>query len=244
MKSFYHDVHLHLDLYPNAVEIINHITDFKSYTIAVTNLPVLFDRALKKYKDQKYIRFALGLHPELINQYTEQIPVFFERLKDCRYVGEIGLDFKKTDEYSRKLQVDTFKKIINECNNYGGKILSIHSRSAAKEVIEIIGSNFNGKIILHWFSGTLTELEKAIDSNYFFSINGDMVNSKKGQNIIKRIPTNRLLIESDGPFTKDTHSNYHLSFVDDLIKKLANIRECDSDEMSILLKGNFKNLLE
>lgn len=244
MKSFYHDVHIHLDLYPNDTEIINHITDFKSYTIAVTNLPVLFDRALKKYKDQKYIRFALGLHPELINQYTEQIPLFFERLKNCRYVGEIGLDFKKTDEYSRKLQVDTFGKIVNECNKYGGKILSIHSRGAAKEVIDIIGTDFNGKVILHWFSGNLTELERAINNNYFFSINGDMVNSKRGQNIIKRIPANRLLIESDGPFTKDTHDSYHLSFVDGLIRKLAKIRECDNNELSFQLKENFKNVLE
>jgi TatD DNase family protein len=244
VKSFYHDVHLHLDLYPNAAEIIKHITDFKSYTIAVTNLPVLFDQAVKKYKDQKYIRFALGLHPELINQYTEQIPLFFERLKDCRYIGEIGLDFKKKDAYSKKLQIDTFNKIIDDCNKYGGKILSIHSRSAAKDVIDIIGSNFNGKVIFHWFSGSLTELERAINNNYFFSINGDMVNSKKGQIIIRTIPANRLLIESDGPFTKDTHNSYHLSFVDKLIRKLAIIRGCENDDMSIQLKENFKSVLE
>jgi TatD DNase family protein len=243
VKPFYHDVHLHLDLYRNPEEIINHIIDLKSYTIAVTNLPILYDRAVKKYKDQKYIRYALGLHPELIEQYLEQIPIFFDRLKDCRYIGEIGLDFKKNNESSWQLQINTFERIIRESDNYGGKILSIHSRNAAKEVIDIIGQNFNGKIILHWYSGNLTDLDRAINNNYFFSVNGDMINSKKGQEVIRRIPIHKILIESDGPFTKETRNSYNLSFLDNIVRRLSEIKQHDYNTMSLMLKENFISLI-
>lgn len=243
VKNFHHDTHMHLDLYKNTEEVLNYITDLKSYTIAVTNLPVLYDQAIKKYKELKYIRFALGLHPELIHQYPEQIPLFFKRLRECRYIGEIGLDFKKNDERSKRLQTETFTKIIQESHNYGGKILSIHSRNAAAKVIDIIGPNFNGKVILHWFSGNPIELDKAIQNGYYFSINSDMVSSKKGRNIIENIPIDRILIESDGPFTKDTVENYNLEFMNTIIRALVEIKGINNITISKQLRGNFRNLI-
>jgi TatD DNase family protein len=244
VKEFYHDVHMHLDLYKNTGDIIKHIDEYQSYTIAVTNLPVLYDRAIKMYKEQKYIRFAIGLHPELIKEYPEQIPILFERLEQCRYIGEVGLDFRGIDPETKKLQIVTFEKLIKACHSYGNKILSIHSRNAATEVIDIIGANFNGKIILHWFSGNITELNRAIKNDYYFSINSDMLKSQKGRTIIKRIPLNRLLIESDAPFTKDSKNNYNLRFVEKIVNELSVLKELEIDTMYKLFKNNFRKLLE
>lgn len=243
MKKFYHDSHMHLDLYENPENIIEHINRHSSYTIAVTNLPILYDRAIKSFGEQRYIRFALGLHPELIKQFPEQIPIFLGKLEQCRYIGEIGLDFKDRDVNEIDLQVATFKEIINACHKYGGKILSIHSRSATKEVIEIVGSNFNGSIILHWFSGNFTDLQKAINNGYYFSINSDMIKSKKGHAIVKLIPLDKLLLESDGPFTRETRIDYNLSFVDNIVGEMSRIKELGNDIMFQLLKDNFRRLL-
>ena len=54
------------------------------------------------------------------------------------------------------------KELIEKCNSIGNKILTVHSRGSANEVLSIIGDKFNGKIIMHWYSGTLKNLQKAI----------------------------------------------------------------------------------
>lgn len=243
MKKFYHDVHLHLDLYKNVNDIILQIEKYHSYTIAVTNLPILYDKAINNTPNSKYIRIALGFHPELVGLYPEQIQEFYKRIEGSRYIGEIGLDFTKANDKFKELQIKVFKETIHMCNKFGGKILSIHSRKAAKETIEIIGTDFNGKIILHWFSGNFTELTKAIQNGYYFSINEEMIRYPKGKSIINRIPIDKILIESDGPFIKSVKNEYTIVTIDKVINELCNIKECSYEEINNQLKANFKMLL-
>lgn len=76
------------------------------------------------------------------------------------------------------LQKTIFKKIVDLCNNECGKVLSVHSRLAVKDVNNIIGK-FNGTVIMHWFTGNKTELKQSIKNGYYFSINENMINSDK-----------------------------------------------------------------
>lgn len=147
-------------------------------------LPVLYERIKKNHPNLDYIRFALGLHPELIYKYYKHKSSFMSNLEETRYIGEIGLDFKKVDDEEKKLQISIFKEIIENCHNLEGKILSVHSRIAENEVIDLVGPNFNGKVILHWFNGNITQLKKAVQYGYYFSINSQMVQSKNGQKLI------------------------------------------------------------
>lgn len=64
--------------------------------------------------------------------------MFFKKIKEARYVSEIGLDFSKQFLPFEDFQLDFFKRCIKECNSLGGKILSIHLRNAAKILIDII----------------------------------------------------------------------------------------------------------
>ncbi|MCM3252548.1 Qat anti-phage system TatD family nuclease QatD [Priestia aryabhattai] len=243
MNPFYHDTHVHLDLYKNSSDIIHEINEKKSYTISVTNLPILYDKAVSKHLDSKYVRFALGIHPELVGKFPEQIPFFYKKILDCRYIGEIGLDFTGENISYKDLQLEVFKKTIEICNLCGGKILSIHSRGATKEVIEIIGSEFNGKIILHWFSGNMTDIERAVQNGYYFSVNLDMFNTAKGRKIINKLPIERILLESDGPFTKSFRKAYNIFSIDKAIRELGNIKSIEIEKVNMLLKRNFQTLL-
>lgn len=78
--------------------------------------------------------------------------------------------------------------------------MTIHSRGAEKEVLDIIGTSFPGKVILHWYSGPISVLEKALVQGCFFSVNYAMTQSDNGWRILAAIPKERLLTESDGPF--------------------------------------------
>jgi TatD DNase family protein len=123
-----------------------------------------------------------------------------ELLPQTRYIGEVGLDDRNSSSFS--VQKKVFEKIINACSEAGNKILTIHSRRADKEIVDIVGSQFPGKVVLHWFSGSMQVLERAVDAGYYFSVNHVMATSASGQRLIQQIPVNRLLTESDGPFVE------------------------------------------
>ena len=201
MKHLY-DTHFHLDLQKDKQSAIDEIVRNQIYTIAVTNLPDLYQREVALY-EQQYIRVALGFHPELIHDYSHQIKLFWELLPRARYIGEVGLDF--TDKAYSTEQLSFFSELVDRCRGEN-KILSIHSRKAVTEVLDIIGDNFKFKPILHWFTGSIKELEIACQRGFYFSINSNMVQTKKFQQMIGIIPKDKILIETDSPFCSKDQS--------------------------------------
>ena len=231
MEHLY-DTHFHLDLQKDRAAVLREIESSQIYTIAVTNLPELYQKENTEIKS-KYIRFALGFHPELVAQYRKQIPLMWDLLPEARYVGEVGLDF--VDDSHKNEQIAFFEELIERCRQDEKKILTIHSRRAVRDVLRIIGKEFKFKPILHWFTGTKDELQEAIEKGCYISVNGAMLASKRFINMLSLIPNERLLIETDSPFTflQGTYS--------DTLKSInANLKNQKAD---IDVWNNFRNLL-
>lgn len=227
-----HDTHFHLDLQINRAAAIQHIEDNQIYTIAVTNLPDLYRREIVETAS-KYIRFALGFHPELIHQYKKQIPLMWALLPDVRYIGEVGLDFVNVS-FQRE-QVAFFSELIDRCRYDKDKIITIHSRRAVKKIIEVIGKDYKFKPILHWFSGNKAELYEAIDADFFFSVNKAMLSSRRFLDMLPMIPANRLLIETDSPFIN--HEISHVYTLNSIVSSISEYRQ-DVD-----IWANFESLI-
>ena len=200
MTKHLHDTHFHLDLQKDKSKAIEDILKNEIYTIAMTNLPDLYQKETSLY-GQKYIRIALGFHPELIHEYPNKIPVMWKHLTEARYIGEVGLDF--TDKSYTKEQVAFFSELIARCKNDSNKIISIHSRGAETEVVDIIGTDFKFTPILHWYSGTIENLKKACNRGYYFSVNSSMIRTKKFAQMLGYIPHDKILLETDNPFTSN-----------------------------------------
>lgn len=198
------DTHFHLDLQKDRAVAIREIEDNQLYTIAVTNLPELYRKEVTEFSS-KYIRVALGFHPELIHDYSFQLPLMWDLLPDARYVGEVGLDF--VDRKYEVEQVGFFRELVERCKNDEKKIITIHSRNAVKSVLDIIGKDFKFKPIMHWYTGTKTELIRAIDAGCWFSINSAMIHSRKFMALLPIIPEDRILLETDSPFTISSESH-------------------------------------
>ena len=128
------DAHMHFDLYNDRNEILRYVAQKESYTIAVTNLPQLFEKYKHQYVENKYFQLALGFHPELVYQYSNQQILFKELLNETRFIGEIGLDYTKKSKEDVTKQTEVFEKILEWCSG-NNKILSVHSRSASKKVV-------------------------------------------------------------------------------------------------------------
>ena len=242
MFNFYMDAHLHFDLFDDRNKILRYVEQKESYTIAVTNLPQLFERYKKQYVGNKYFQLALGFHPELVHQYSNQQMLFKELINETRFIGEIGLDYSKKSKEDINIQTEIFEKILGWCSGKN-KILSIHSRSAAEKVVDML-EGFEGTVILHWYSGGVTDLRRAIEQGCYFSINHQMLQSTNGRNIIGNIPVDRLLLESDAPFTKGLGKKYTIDFNDVLYKYIGELYQQDIGIVKKRVKANFAEVLK
>ena len=232
MEHLY-DTHFHLDLQKDSVAAIRDIEENLIYTIAVTNLPDLYRKETAEIKS-KYIRIALGFHPELIHQYTKQIPLMWELLPYVRYVGEVGLDF--VDNTYQQEQVAFFSELIERCRNDQNKIFTIHSRQANRKVLELLGKEYRFKAILHWFTGSRDELMEAIYIGCYISVNSAMLRSKRFINLLPLIPSNRILLETDSPFIDFNHPHSKtLQSISSLLKEY---------KPDIDIWNNFRRILE
>lgn len=236
----YIDTHCHLDLYPNPINIVKEISQLGIHVVAVTNAPFVFQATVSLAKNCALIHPAIGLHPELVKSHGKQLPVLLDGLENTIFVGEVGLDYSTNDEFERSQQRKVFESILSKCNDYGDKFISIHSRRAANDVINMIGSKFQGTAILHWFNGTVKQLEAAQNNGLYFSVNPAMILSSSAQRLIALMNPNRVLTETDGPFVdiKGTSAQpHHISI---LVTYLANLWKISETEAKEKIHNNFR----
>lgn len=195
------DLHTHLDLYPNALNILARVNHANRFTLAVTTSPRAWLATSQVFKDYRNIKVALGLHPEIAIEKFNELDMLLGSVQKTFFIGEVGID--GSPKYLKTLhkQELIFDNTIRECEKAGGRIISIHSRSAVSKVLSVLKKYpDSGRPVLHWFSGSISELKEAIEIGCFFSVNPVMVLTKKGQELISRIPARLILPESDGPF--------------------------------------------
>lgn len=144
-----------------------------------------------------------------------------------RYIGEVGLDFGKnglaksvfaTDEQTKQAQVEVLRTIFAAAKKSpapsvvegaeeageakGGRVFSFHAVRSADVIMDMLeeyGLLEDSTIIFHWFSGSSAQLKRARDLGCFFSVNAFMLQTKRGREYAKAIPSGRLLIETDLP---------------------------------------------
>lgn len=93
-----------------------------------------------------------------------------------------------------------FEAILDQCDAVGNKVLTVHSRRAEADVVDAIGGDFSGTVILHWYSGSLRTLDLGVERRFYFSIIPSMAGGKRFLSILSRIPRDRVLLETDVPF--------------------------------------------
>lgn len=197
------DAHCHVDLFgKDEATIVEEIERRRVHTIAVTNAPSVYFHTRDLARGRKYVHPAIGLHPELVESHGHELSRMWQHIAETRFVGEIGLDYVTTDQEARRRQRDVFSQILARCADHGDKLLTVHSRRAASDVVAAVGDGFPGAIILHWFSGTARELERAASFGCWFSVNPAMFRSKSGTELVRGMPGDRVLTETDGPFVK------------------------------------------
>ena len=237
------DAHFHLDLSSSPELEADKIGAQEVHTIAVTNVPSVYHLTEAIARGRKNIYAAVGLHPELVESHAHEAARLWSLLERTRFVGEVGLDYVASNEIVRREQRRVFSQILERCAEYGNKILTVHSRRAAADVIDAVGEGFPGTVILHWFSGTRKQLRRAVDQGLWFSVNPAMARSDGGRQLVAGMPRERVLTESDGPFVKCRGRPAVPADTGVVVRALADLWQCSGEHAKATIEGNFLGLV-
>jgi len=237
------DTHCHLDLYPDPTRTALNAESAGVFVVCVTNLPSAFLAARPHVRKFKRVRLALGLHPLSAELHTDnELSQFKKLVSETSFIGEIGLDFSREGRDTRDKQLFSFRFALRSlCKQ--PKFVTIHSRQAESTVLDLLREEYPQPVVFHWYSGTLNNLDSAIADGHFFSINPAMVRSPKGRAIVERLPRDKTLTESDGPFINLGRKRIEPSDVRMVDEALAKIWNVDAAAARQIIARNFQQLV-
>lgn len=230
------DTHCHFDMMPQPETYIRQKERAGDIVIGMTNLPSHFQMGQPHLKGYKHIRLALGMHPLLASESKKEVPLFKRLVDQTSYIGEIGLDFSKEGIAAKDVQVEVLRGVLDSLRGKK-KIISVHSRRAEKELLNLLCEYEMKNVIFHWYSGPVNLIPSILEQGYYFSVNEAMCRSKSGMSIIEKIPRNRILTESDAPF--NTRSD-----IKNVLNELATCWGISICEAELIIESNFRVLLK
>ena len=230
------DVHCHFDMAKNPEKYISDNEARQIITIGMTNLTSHFQMGINHVRRYKYIRLALGLHPLRAKEHAKEYSIFKQYVNETSYIGEVGLDFSREGFSTKETQIKSFEFVL-DCIRTKSKILSLHSRQAEKDTLEMLIEKGIENAIFHWYSGSLNVLRNIVNSGFFFSINSAMVQSDNGKKIIAEIPKELILTETDFPYIDNSN-------IADIHMYLSNLWDVSTENVEQIIDSNLKKIIQ
>jgi TatD DNase family protein len=252
-------MHVHLGFMRDAPAVVREAEEAGLGLFACSVTPGEYER-LSHELAVPHARVAAGLHPwwvadgRCMQEDAERVAEF---ARMTRFVGEIGLDAspKHVPAGSLPAQIRAFETICEACAQASEpdaphvlSIHAVHTGSVALDVLGRTGALESCRCIFHWFSGTSDELHRAVRAGCWFSMNTMGLQTRKGREYAKLIPSNRLLTETDHEIALSCPEDFVL--LDELrdslinaIELLAEARTTEPDELRALVATNAEKLL-
>ena len=248
------DSHCHLDhetIFNNLDEIL-----LRSKSVGIEKLLTIcttdknFSNIIDLINKDMMIYGTYGIHPHETsnsNISSKDIIKNVRKNKKIVGVGETGLDFYYNNS-DKESQISSFLEHIEASIELSVPLI-IHSRNAEKETYEILSKYKNSKlkILMHCFTGSLDFAKKLLNLNAYFSASG-IITFKKSQDLqttFKEIPIEKLLVETDSPYLAPDPlrgKKNEPSFIIHTLKKLATIKNIDTDNLDKITTENFNKL--
>lgn len=193
---------------------------------------------------------AVGIHPEHADQFDHNIEEKLIRLcqnKKVKAIGEIGLDYYYDENPSREVQKKVFRKQMEIAKELNLPVI-IHDREAHKDTLDII-KEFPGIIgEIHCFSGSTEFARECLKLGYYIGFTGVVTfkNAKKIIEVVKEVPLDRILVETDcpymapAPFRGRRNQSQYVKYI---IEKIAEIKKLEPTRVSDETINNIRRLL-
>lgn len=197
---------------------------------------------IKLAKNNPKLLVAVGIHPQEISDDINDLEKLIS--PEVVAIGECGLEFM--DNVDKEKQIIYFKKQI-ELSLKFNKALIVHSRKASEETLEILKSYQNLRGVIHCYTGGKKRIKDylSISDNFYFGIDGNLTYEEGLVEVVKNIPKDRLVLETDSPyltpvpFRGEENCPQNVKFI---YQKVAEIWELTFEEMEKIIDENAKKL--
>lgn len=158
-----------------------------------------------KHPNIELIR-SLGVYPGDVNDITEdEFEKYVEIFKDekCKAIGEIGLDYHWQKD-NKERQKEIFKRQLLIAKELDKPVI-IHSRDAIQDTFDLMKECPN-RGVMHCYSDSAEMAKEFVKLGYYISISGTITwkNAREPLEVIRVVPLDRLLIETDSPYLTPT----------------------------------------
>jgi TatD DNase family protein len=196
------DAHIHLTDKEYSGYIHHIIASLRAMKIVACSVTVDIETTTKGLQlfssARDVVRQFIGIHPEAaaredMDKFKE---IFKANLKSVDGVGEIGLDGTYEVPYECQKQVFHAMLELAESENMP---VSIHSRNALDDILEILPSYKIRGVLLHWFAGSKKQLAKSMEMGLYVSYGTVLVYSDEKKVLLRNTDRSRFLVETDGP---------------------------------------------
>lgn len=249
------DSHCHLNFldlgdFNNDIENVltqakaNGVQHFLCVCVELSDYPQL-EKLASEYPD---ISISVGVHPntEMDTLVTSDLLCDLAKNPACVAIGETGLDYYRTHtDEAREIQRNRFREHI-KASLESSKPLIIHTRQAAEDTIALIAEENAHKIggVMHCFAESLDIAYKAMELNFYISFSGIVTfkNATALQDVARKIPLNRILIETDSPYLAPVPfrgKQNHPALVKYVAEAIAEIRGLSFAEVAEITTNNF-----
>lgn len=192
------------------------------------------------------IRFkkAIGVYPECTGISEDDFNEYVRLMKECDAVGEIGLDYHWYPETKEK-QKELFIRQIRIAKELGKPVI-VHSRDALQDTYDILKEHrYEG--VLHCYSGSAEMAKEFVKLGYYISIAGPVTwkNAKEPLEVVKSVPLERLLIETDCPYltpAPNRGKRNEPSYVVHTAKRIMEELGIDEETFLRQINANYDNL--
>ena len=242
----YIDCHTHLDFFEdNIEEAIRDINDNKILTIANSMDIESYIKNKEYSKKSKFIKPCFGIHPWKAAEYKGDLQALIPYIEESEIIGEIGLDYLWVEDKSTfEPQRNIFYFILEESIKRN-KVISLHTKDAEEEIYNALKKYNYSNAIIHWYSGDIITLEKLIALGCYFTISVDIGYSEKTNEVLEKIPMDRLLLETDGPTALEwVNGEYgYPKEIKNVYEKVAKYKNISMKQLITVVEENVQRLL-
>jgi len=212
-------------------------------------------QAIKLSEKYDEVFFAVGIHPYDIKSYDEAVLEKYISHPKCIAVGECGLDYFRLpdDQEEKEAEIKLQKEVFIAQINFAKKVkkpLIVHVREASNDSRNILIEHNAKEVggVLHCFNAS-EHLLCLSEHNFYFGIGGVLTfkNAKKLVEILPKIPKEKLLLETDGPYLTPTPfrgKRNEPAYTVYVAQKMAEIFDVDDESIRKLTTTNAKSLFK
>lgn len=198
------DTHCHLfkEYYSDISNIINESqkNDVGKLICASTSLSDI-EEVINLANTYDFVYACIGIHPDAyLDDLSKFETILINNLNNKKVVGigEIGLDYYYTKE-NREKQIEVFEFQLKLAEKYNLPVV-IHSREATLDTINSL-KKYKVKGLLHSYTGSIETANILIKMGFYFGVNGIITfKNSKVDEVIAKIPMERLVLETDSPY--------------------------------------------